>query len=58
MLMQEKKVLTKLVELETILLRKTEKSTTTTTVTSEMKSLPIGATHGKEKSKKSSKESC
>lgn len=45
-LMQEKKVLTKLVELLTILLRKTEKSKTTTTVTLEIESLPIGATHG------------
>lgn len=45
-LVQEKKVLTKLVELLTILLRKTEKSKTTTTVALEIESLPIGATHG------------
>jgi hypothetical protein len=44
--MQEKKELTKLVELLTILLRKTEKSKTTTTVALEIESLRIGATHG------------
>ena len=45
-LVQEKKVLTKLVDLLTILVRKTEKSKTTTTVALEIESLPIGATHG------------
>ena len=45
-LMQEKKVLTKLVELLTILLRKTEKSKQQQLVALEIESLPIGATNG------------